>query len=237
VNLIEGGMQDSNIFKPLPRFDEIRYDGYLEGKVRKYKAMREGLACHVLVLNVIRKDEEVIWEAFEDLLKRSIANAAATVRGVYVFDVLTTNIHQEVKNYDHKEITGVLVNHARKCAPGDKRLVKYSSLYGILHKLNTVEWGKMTLKTAVEVFNDQDAHLDLLLKALIKNFEFAAEPGLLMINDLSQNPIFNRQDDYQKKRLNQLMAKQIPTSIEFPPEVYINDANGIFELYSGLMVQ
>jgi len=128
------------------------------------------------------------------------------------------------------------VNHARKCAPGDKRLIKYSSIYGILHKLNAVDWGKMTLKTAVEVFKDKDSFLDLMIKKLIKNFEFSNEPGLLMINDLSQNPIYNAQNELQQQRLSTLMAKQIPTSIEFPPEVYIQDKNGIRELYSGLRV-
>lgn len=237
MNLVESGIQDSNIFTHLPRFDEIYYDGYLEGKVRKYRAIREELPCNILVLNVIRKDEDVIWEAFQDLIKRSVGDAAVQVRGVYIFDVLTKNIHHEVKTYKHAEITEMIVNHARKCSPGEKRLIKYSSIYGILHKLNAVDWGKMTLKTAVEVFKDTDSFFDLMLKKLIKNFEFASEPGLLMINDLSQNPIYNPEDEVQQKRLSQLMAKQIPTSIEFPPEVYIQDINGIRELYSSLPVK
>jgi hypothetical protein len=234
VNLIDGEIQNSNIFEHLPLFDEIYYDGYLEGKVRKYRAIREGVTCNVLVLNVIRKDEDVIWDAFQDLIKRSVADAAFAVQGVYVFDVLTKNIHKEVKTFNAKDITTVITNHARKCSPGDKRLIKYSSIYAVLHKLNAVDWGKMTLKTAVEVFKDKDSYLDLLLKKLIKNFEFASEPGLLMINDLSQNPIYNAQDQLQQERLSKLMLKQIPTSIEFPPEVYIQDVNGIRELYSQL---
>ena len=62
------------------------------------------------------------------------------------------------------------------------------------------------------------------------------EPGLLMINDLSQSPIYSAEDEVQQQRLSALMAKQIPTSIEFPPEVYIQDKNGMRELYSGLQV-
>ena len=106
------------------------------------------------------------------LIKRSVDNAVA-VSDVYVSDVLTKNIHREVKTYNHAEITALLINHARKCAPGEKRLIKYSSIYGILHKLNAVDWGKITLKTAVEVFKNKDCFLDLMLKNLIKNFEFA----------------------------------------------------------------
>ena len=234
MNLIAGEIQHSNIFMHLPRFDEIYYDGYLEGKVRKYRAVREETTCQVLVLNIIRKDEDIIWEAFQDLIKRSVTDAAHAVSGVYVFDVLTKDIHKEVKTYNHCEITTMIMNHARKCAPGDKRLIKYSSIYGILHKLNAVDWGKITLKTAVEVFKNKDCFLDLMLKNLIKNFEFASDPGLLMINDLSQNPIYNAGDETQHKRLCSLMAKQIPTTIQFPPEVYIRDINGIRELYSSV---
>lgn len=236
MDLMEGEIQNSNIFMHLPRFDAIHYDGYLEGKVRKYRAVREELACHVLALNIIRKEEDVIWDAFQDLIKRSVVEASHTVRGIYVFDVLTKDIHREVKTYKHTEITALLINHARQCAIGEKRLIKYSSIYGILHKLNTSHWGKITLKTAVEVFKDKDCFLDLPLKKLIKNFEFASEPGLLMINDLSQRPIFNAEDETQQKRLTTLMARQIPTSIEFPPEVYVRDINGIRELYSSLHV-
>lgn len=236
MNLVEEGIQTSNIFEHLPRFDEIYYDGYLEGKVRKYRAIREDAPCNILVLNIVRKEEKIIWEAFQDLIKRSVADAAVAVSGVYLFDVLTKNIHNEVKTYKHGEITTVLMNHARKCGPGEKRLIKYSSIYGILHKLSMVDWGKITLKTAVEVFNDKDTFLDLMLKKLIKNFEFARDPGLLMINDLSQTPIFDADNDLQQKRLSALMAKQIPTSIDYPPEVYIQDMNGIRELYSGLSV-
>lgn len=232
MNLAQYDIQASNIFAQLPRFDEIYYDGYLEGKVRKFRAIREDLPCHVLVLNIIRKDESIIWEAFQDLIKRSVTDAAHMVRGVYVFDVLTKNIHNEVKTYNHKEITEVICNHARKCAPGDKRLVRYSSIFATLHKLNAVDWGKMTLKTAVEIFKDKDDYLDVMLKQLIKNFEFAREPGLLMINDLSQTPIYDADKEMQQKRLIKLMQKQIPTSIDFPPEVYIQDKNGLRELYS-----
>jgi len=236
MNLIEGGIQDSNIFKHLPRFDGIFYEGYSQGKVRKYRALREDMAVNVLVLNVIRKDEEVIWDAFEDLIKRSVIEAAHAASGVYVFDVLTNNIFQEIKTYKHSEVATILINHARKCAPGETRLIKYSSVYGILHKLNAVDWGKMTLKTAVEVFKDKDTYLDLMLKMLIKGFEFASEPGLLMINDLSQKPIFDPKNSLQQERLTALMARQIPTTIDFPPEIYIRDENGLRELYSGLKV-
>jgi len=236
MNLIDGGFQNSNIFAPLPLFDEITYDGHHGANVRKYRAVREEMVCRVLVINIIRKEEDIIWQAFQDLIKRSIQEAACAVSGVYTFELLTNNIFREVKTYQHTEVTAILINHARKMKPGEKKLIKYSSIYGILSKLNNVDWGKITFASAVEVFKDKDCFLDLMLKNLIKNFEFAFEPGLLMINDLSQKPVFNANDQTQQKRLHDLMAKQIPTTVEFPPEVYIRDENGLVELYSELRV-
>ena len=124
INLIDGDIQHSNLFFHMPLFDEIYYEGYLEGKVRKYKAIREEQICRILALNVIRKDEDVIWDALEDLLKRSVLQAAAGVHGVYVFDLLTMDIHKEVKTFNLNELTTVIVNHSRKLAPGQTRLIK-----------------------------------------------------------------------------------------------------------------
>ena len=66
----------------MPRFNEISYIGHNEEKVRQYKAIHEGQACNLLALNFIRKDELILWDAVEDLLKRSIINAASSVHGV-----------------------------------------------------------------------------------------------------------------------------------------------------------
>lgn len=237
LNLINGGFQHSNVFLHMPLFDEIYYEGFLEGKVRKYKAVREDVACRVLVLNVIRKDEDIIWDALEDLLKRSVAQAALSVHGVYTFDLLTMDIHKEVNNYNHQELSATIINHARKLKPGETRLVKYSSVYGLLQKMVHEEWGKMILKTSVEVFKDKPQYLDLLVKQLIKNFEFSHDPGILLLNDLSQSPLFDAKDDQQQARLKKVIEEQIPQSIEFLPEVYVQDKNGVRELLSGSIIQ
>ncbi len=236
MNLIDGGIQHSKLFAHMPLFDEITYEGGFENKVRKYRAVREDQPCQILALDVIRKDEAIIWDAFEDLIKRSIAQAAAGVRGVFTFELLSMDIHREVKTFNHNEISEVLINHARKSRPGEKRLIKYSSVYGILQNLNIVDWGKITLKTAVDVFKDKPCFLDLLVKALIKNFEFAHDPGILLLNDLSQAPLFDPKDQDQQQRLKAVIEKQIPKSIEFLPEIYVQDKNGVRELLSGSVI-
>ena len=236
LNLINGGIQNSNLFLHVPLFDEIYYEGYLEEKVRKYKAVREDQPCRILALNVIRKGEDIIWDALEDLLKRCVIDAAARVRGAYIFDLLTVDIHKEVKTFSLAELSRTILKNAQTLSPGEMCLVKYSSVYGLLQKLSHQDWGKMTLKTSVEVFKDKPSYLDLLVKQLIKNFEFAHEPGILLLNDLSQNPLFDPRDALQQERLSRAIEAQIPNTMEFLPEVYVQDRGGVRELLSGAVI-
>ncbi|VAW18860.1 hypothetical protein MNBD_BACTEROID05-18, partial [hydrothermal vent metagenome] len=40
----------------------------------------------------------------------------------------------------------------------------------------------------------------------------------------------------QQNRLKVMMEKQIPSSIDFLPEVYVQDKNGVRELLSGAVI-
>lgn len=236
-NLIDGGIQHSNLFLHMPLFDQINYLGLPEAKVRKYRAEREDVPCTMLALNIIRKEEDFLWEAVGDFVKHSVSTAALGVHGVYVFDLLTIDIHKEINNFNQNEFATVILNTARKLQPGQLRLVKYSSAYGILQKLVHEDWGKITLKKAVDVFKDKPQFIDLLVKRLIKNFEFAHDPGILLLNDLSKDPLFDAADEIQQARIQKVIEKQIPKSIEFLPEVYIQDKNGVREMLSNSIIQ
>lgn len=236
MNLIDFGFQNSNLFQHMPLFDEISYAGHNEDKVRQYKATREGQTCIILSLNFIRNDEKILWDAIEDFLKRSTTNAVAGIHGVYIFDLLTVDIHKEIKTFKHAELTTVIMNTASKLAPGKISMIKYSSVYALVHKTIDTDWGKITFKTAVNVFKDKPDYLDILIKQLLKDFTFSREPVILLLNDLSQNPIFDQQNQTQQARIKKVIAELIPNSIEFIPEVYIQDKNGARELLSGSML-
>ena len=235
-NLIDGGFQNSNLFVHMPIFDEIFYLGHLEGKVRKYRAVHEDQPCSILALNIIRKDEDVLWHAVSDFVKCSVSTAAMGVHGVYVFDLLTIDIHKEIHNFKQNEFATLIMNTARVLKPGEQRLVKYSTAYGLLQKMIHEDWGKITLKSSVDVYKDKRLFLDLHVKQLIKNFEFAHDPGILLLNDLSNTPIFDAENVQQQERLLSIIEKQIPKSIDFPPEVYIQDKNGVREMLSNSVI-
>lgn len=233
MNLIDHGFQHSNLFAHMPLFDEIVYAGQNEEKVRHYRAAREGQTCHLFALNFIRDDEKILWDAVEDFVKRGTIQATGGVRGIYSFDLLTIDIHREIKTFKHSELAGVIMNTARKMKPGEKEMIKYSSVYALFQKRTAEDWGKILFQTAVDVFKDKPDFLDILIKRLLKGREFSHEPVILLLNDLSQNPVFDSANQMQQKRLKKTMSDLIPVSIEFVPEVYVQDKRGARELLSG----
>jgi len=233
MNLIDSGFQNSNLFQHMPLFDEIAYVGHNEEKVRQYKAVRENQTCSLLALNFIRNDEKILWDAVEDFIKRSTISAASSVRGVYIFDLLTIDVHKEIKTFKHAELAAVIINTSAKLVPGEVKMIKYSSVYALIQKTIEGDWGKITFKTAVNVFKDKPDYLDILIKQLLEDYIFSREPVILLLNDLSQNPIFDLQNEKQQARIERVIANLIPNSIEFIPEVYIQDKNGARELLTG----
>lgn len=237
LNLIDSHFQNSNLFNHLPIFDAIYYEGHPEGKVQKYKAVREDQECLLLALTVIRKDEDVVWQSAEDFLTNSMFEAASRMHGVYTFDLLTFDIQKEVKTFNYNELIYLIINHSRKLPPGEQKLIKYSSVYGILQKLVVEDWGKVTLKTSVEVFKQKPQHLDSVVRQLFRLGEFSHKPLIVVIHDLSTQPIYDPNDKIQQELLMSAVNKQAGNTMQFLPEVYISDKNGVRELLSQSQVK
>ena len=237
INLVNTEFPTSNLFHHLPRFDEIYYQGNPVDRVQLFKAVREGQECKLLAVTIIRKDEDFLWDSTKDLLGRSLKDAASMMQGIYAFDLLTFDVHKELKTFSSNELTQVLVNSAVRLKAGEQRLIKYSSVYGILQKMVDEPWGKIVFKTAVELFNDKPNFLFALVGKILKTVEFAHEPVMVLVNDLSTRPLFDPENAEQKVFLDDLITRQAKNSMEFPPEVYIQDLNGVRELFSGTNVK
>jgi hypothetical protein len=237
INLARTEFPTSNLFNYLPRFEEIYYQGHPIDRVQLFKAVREGQACKLLAVTIIRKDEDFLWDSTKDLLDRSVKDAASMMRGIYTFDLLTFDVHKETESFNCKELSQVLANSSLKLKPGEQMLIKYSSVYGMLQKMVDEPWGKIIFKTAVELFNDKPNFLFALVSKILKTAEFAHEPVMVLVNDLSTYPLHDPHNEKQKAFLDDLIAGQAKNSIEFPPEVYIQDQRGVRELLSGTVVK
>ncbi|MBF0569425.1 MAG: hypothetical protein HQL18_01450 [Candidatus Omnitrophica bacterium] len=237
IDLVKTELPTSNLFHHLPRFEEIYYQGHPIDRVQLFRAVREGTECKLLAVTVIRKDEDFLWDSTKDLVARSVRDAASLVRGIYAFDLLTFDVHSAIESFNCRELTQVLVNSSLRLKPGEQMLIKYSSVYGILQKMVDESWGKIVLKTAVELFNDKPNFLFALVSKILKTVEFAHAPVMVLINDLSTYPLHDPQNAEQKAFLDELIARQRKNSMEFPPEVFIQDLNGRRELFSGIVVK
>jgi len=237
INLVKTEFPTSNLFNYLPRFEEIYYQGNPIDRVQAFKAVREGQACKLLAVTTIRKEEDFLWDSTKDLLDRSIKDAAFMMRGIYTFDLLTFDVHKETESFNCKELSQLLFNSSLRLKPGEQMLIKYSSVYGMLQKMVDESWGKIIFKTAVELFNDKPNFLFALVSKILKTSEFAHEPVMVLVNDLSTYPLHDPENEKQKAFLDDLIAAQVKNSIEFPPEVYIQDQRGVRELFSGTVVK
>ncbi len=237
INLIDAHFQKSNLFMHLPVFDAIYYQGHPDGKSQLYKAVREEQSCTLIALSIIRQEEEIIWEAAEDILERCVWEASTRLQGVFTFDLLTFDFHNAHKNFNYSEFGSLIVNNSLKTPPGEQRLIKYSSAYGLLQKLVVERWGKITFKTSVEVYKDKPSLLYLSVKRLLKLASFSRDPVVVLLNDLSGVPLFDPADKTQQEGFAKIIESQTQDSIEFLPEVYIQDKNGVRELLSGSVIK
>jgi len=235
-NLIDGYFQKSNLFHHLPVFDEIYFEGYRDRDVQVYRAVREGTACRVLAVTLIRKDEDVLWASARDLLERSVRDAAFRVQGIYSFDLLTFDVHRETNTFRYAELTQLIVNHSLKIKPGEQRLIQYASSFGLLQKKVHESWGKIVFKAAANVFNDKPMFFYALIKRMLTSSEFSRQPVILLVNDLSMTPVFNPNDQKQQMMIRRLLDDKSNTSVDFLPEVYVQDRNGVQELMSATEV-
>jgi hypothetical protein len=235
INLIDSQFQHSLLFEYLPLFDAIFYEGHPEGHIQRYKALREDQECILIALSIIRKEEDFLWAACEDLFERTVRASAPRLHGIFTYDLLSFDLHREVKTFKYDELATMLAKTGFELKPGEQRLIKYSSAYGILQKMVPESWGKITLKTAVEVYKDKPIFLNLLIKRLFKYVSFAHNPVIILVHDLSSEPIYDPENQEQQRLLRELMDAQSKETIEFLPEVYIQDKNGARELLSGMV--
>ncbi len=237
INLIQTELQHSNLFNYLPKFDEIFYSGQPLEHVLKFNVSREGQGCTLLAVHIIRRDEDFLWGSVKDLVDRAVKQAASMALGVYTFDLLTFDFHKENASFTHHEFAQVLANAAFRLKPGEQALIKYSSAYGLLQKISEAHWGKMILKTSVEVFGDKPNFMFTLAGRILKTVECSHDPVMVLINDLSTYPLYDGGNEQQQGFLDDLIAKQKKMAIEFPPEVYVQDKNGVRELLSRTVVR
>lgn len=224
MNLVESDILTSPVFSVLPKFQSVQYKGMLGEKIRHFTALRDKEEIAVFTLMFIRAEEKFFWESCLDLLNRAVQEATTLVEGVFSFDLLSFDVHRELKTFNDQELSRLMANHARRMAVGQERLIKYSSCFGLLKKLSHEDWGKIILKTTVEVFAKDPVVFDTFVLKTMKATAKQPGPRMIVIQDLSQDPVLQPANIEQKVRLDKVLGQE-QSLFEILPEIFFCDKN------------
>lgn len=233
INLAEFEFCKSNLLMHLPRFDEIYYNGIIADQINHYRAIREQEQCSLYSVSLIRKEEDVLISGVKDLFVTCLKTAAMSMRGNFIFEVLSFDVQKEINSFDLNQLATLLINKSFKMSVGEKVIVKYSTVYAFFQKISDSPWGKIKLKTSIECFKDDPKFADIFLKQILKRIEFSNDPCVILIHDLSTNPILDLNNEVQSERISILMEKQKDNFIEFMPEIYWQDKKILKEFLTG----
>lgn len=230
-DLFQSEIQSSPLFVPLAKFSLVKFKGFLDENVQRYECERENEICTLLGATVIRRDEKFAWEASEELLERAVKDAAVNMRGVYRYDLLSFDVHREIETFNFQDLTQLIVNHSRKLSDGQEQLIKYCSQYGLLRKLSETDWGKVSFQGHVMVFDKDPVQLDLLIAKFLRKAVSCPRPLMIVLNDQSLHPIFDRKNAEQIQRLTKFFQKEFAEAPDIP-EIFVHDKSGTTELVS-----
>lgn len=168
---------------------------------------------YLLWAQMIRPDEKDTWLAYFDMLKASVQTAASAVEGFYGLQILDTGWPEAMRHFDLSSFTIILIQQARKLGVGERTGLRYCGLTAMLHKRIPERFGKIELKHPVMSYTQEFAKLDLFVGKMNRALPVDA-PGIVLIEDLSRDPIFKFGMESQTERLQKLLAKY---SDENPP--------------------
>ena len=231
INLAPLNFQDSALLKHLPKFQSIIYKGEIQPKIRNFEVSREGKTSTLIVQEIIRSEEGLIWTSCRTILERVAKMAAAQVRGFFEWNILSLELKEGLEHLNIEDFTSLLVNKARKLNPGEIEWIQYGKFLGFLKKRINENWGKIDLETAVEVFHKLPSQLDLLVKKLLKETESFPEKTLV-IQDLSHAPLFRFGEEEQTERMRKFLEKYKATSSNILPDIYMVHNQRAIELFA-----
>lgn len=196
----------------------------------------------VFTSRVISGEESEVWKSCEQMLEHSVKAAAAKIAGFFGLELLSLNLIRGIKNFEPGALTQLITNHGKRLAPGERRIFPYGSFLFCLTKRIVNDWGKIDLKTYVEVYRKPRPQLDLLIKKkcaeVLDETRYAAKTKRLVISDLSHESIFRFGEEEQTARLadylkkNSIYYKNTSLTVLFE-----NSQNGLIDLFEQFQIE
>jgi hypothetical protein len=226
MNLLEFFFNQSFLKPVLAPWQSCQYLGERNDGILAYQLSRPGLQQVLLTATIIRREESLVWKSCNEMLDRTLKNAAESLQGFFGFELLALELGDRIRSFQWGNFRQYVVNQARAMSVGDLKLVQYTGMFGLFKKRVAETYGKMDYQHHVKVFLKEPAELDLMVKKLLK--EAGVSPAICVIQDLSTDALFKFGDEHQTPRLQKLLQKS--KAAGNLPEIYILDRRGSCEL-------
>lgn len=181
--------REAAIFNGFPSGGEWTYRGAVTSKILRFDIAGETGVRPFFMTSIISREEKMAWQAFQDLLDYAVGMAQKEMAGLFGLDILSVDIQNGVKHFHAGDFGKLLVNHARNLAADCKTLIRYGQLFGLLHKRVPADWGKLEVKTFVEIIDPKKTRCDLYVRKLLRETSGFA-PSLYAVQDMSLIPLW-----------------------------------------------
>lgn len=211
------GFLQAGIFAGALLWQSIRYQGAAQPKLLRFEVTSEEEKRPLYLASIISRDEKMAWQSFQDLLGHAVDLAQSGMTGIFGVEVLSMDIQKGVRHFNAGDFSRLLINHSKGPDAEFKKLIRYGQIFCLLHKRAPADWGKIELKTHVEILDPVKARPGLFVKKILR--ESGQEPGAIYwVHDMSASPLW----DLSKEAVGPQTAEDPARGI---PEIYFFHAS------------
>ncbi|HNX68018.1 MAG TPA: hypothetical protein PLL75_00030 [Candidatus Omnitrophota bacterium] len=180
----------ANVFTGHPGWQAIAYRGEIASKRLRFEVTDETGPRPLYFAAVISREEKLAWQSFQDLWDHTVGIAQAGVQGFFGLDLLSLDLLTGIRNFNAHDYSRLLINHARDLDAEKKPLIRYGQTFAVLQKRAPADWGRIEVKTHVEIVDPEKVRLETFLKKLFR--EGGSDPrAVCLAHDLSLNPVWD----------------------------------------------
>ncbi len=154
----------------------------------------DGVSLPMKVMSFLSEDEKIIFRAFQDWFAASMRKVSDAARGYYTFDVLQYQIGDAPWSWN--DFTALLTAHAKKLAVGERKLIQFGSLWGVLYKRTEAEFGRVESKLHLDFCKPAPEAVARFIKKQSAKI-ITAPLTLIVFRDLSRTPLCPNQADFE----------------------------------------
>ncbi len=200
--------KDIVLLSYLPELEGLVYHGILDNKLYWFDwSEKTGRRHLVLLKNIIREEEFVLWNGYKDMIVNAVSLANMHVHGTYMLDLFFMEIYDGMRLFRADEFSQLIVNYSLKMSASQVCIIRYCSLYSVLLKCLEADWGKISFSCNVFSLKRGIEKLDLEIKKMISIAKIKDNYDSLhvFINDLSNESVLDVNNIIQTDRIKKML--------------------------------